>query len=59
MPKGAAMETQQFGEEKIRMPSTFSEICEVVKNFEVRDDDVFIAAFPKQGKYKIKFEFYF
>lgn len=53
------METQQFGDEKIRMPPSFSEIYEAVKNFEVKDDDVFIAAFPKQGEYTNKVLFWF
>ncbi|KAF5276455.1 hypothetical protein FQA39_LY06524 [Lamprigera yunnana] len=39
----------KVGQNKICMPDTFQEYFETFKNFEVRDDDVFVLGFPKTG----------
>ncbi|KAK4877394.1 hypothetical protein RN001_009900 [Aquatica leii] len=39
----------EVGTEKIMLPGKFEEYYERIKDFEVRDDDVYILAFPKTG----------
>ncbi|KAF5283322.1 hypothetical protein FQA39_LY17346 [Lamprigera yunnana] len=39
----------EVGIDKICLPGKFEEYYEAFKNFEVRDDDVFVCAFPKTG----------
>lgn len=44
---------EKYGEEHINYREGFGEISELIKHFEVRDDDVFIAAHPKTGEVKL------
>lgn len=40
-----------IGEDRTCMPETFLNYVERIKNFEVRNDDVWVASYPKTGKY--------
>lgn len=39
------------GNEGYILPSRYSEIHQKVKDFQIRDDDVFVSSFPKTGEF--------